>query len=84
MRLQNITVGITWDYKKITLGIVRLQKNYPWDYVRLQKNYPWDCIAITKIVGDYKYFTFGLQQDYTITVGLHLCSKDLFHKGEFL
>ena len=63
--------------KNVRRDYVRLQKHYPWDYVRFGKKYPWDCIAITKIVGDYKYFTFELQQDYTITVGLHLCGKDL-------
>ena len=82
-----MTVGLRWDNKilpsghgiskKYPSGLCEITKNYPLDYVRLQKKISLGfCIAITKNVGDYKYFTFVLQWDYTITVGLHFCSKD--------
>ena len=63
---KKISVGIMWDYKKLSFGLREITKKISLGF----------CIAITKNVGDYIYFTFVLQWDYTITVGLHFCSKD--------
>ena len=82
-----MTVGLRWDNKILPSGH-GISKKYPSGLCEITKKLSLGlreitkkislgfCIAITKNVGDYKYFTFGWQWDRTITVGLHFCSKD--------
>ena len=78
MRLQNITVGITWDYKKIAVGIIKITVGITFGITKRR----WDYSVITKQFRDYVMVTLGVQYGYvgvtirlrwdTETVGLHL------------
>ena len=76
MRLQNITVGITWDYKKIAVGIIKITVGITFGITKRL----WDYSVITNNLGftlrlrwDYNTVTLGLQYGVVgITIWLHL------------
>ena len=80
LRLQNITVGITWGYKKIAVGIIKITVGITFGITKRR----WDYSVITKQFRDYVTVTLGLQYGYVgvtirlrwdynmVTLGLHL------------
>ena len=69
LRLQNITVGITWGYKKIAVGIIKITVGITFGITKRR----WDYSVITKQFRDYVTVTLGLQYGYDgITIWLQL------------
>ena len=69
LRLQNITVGITWDYKKIAVGIIKITVGITFGITKRR----WDYSVITKPSRVYVTVTLGLQYGYVgITIRLQL------------
>ena len=68
MRLQNITVGITWDYKKIAVGIIKITVGITFGITKRR----WDYSVITKQFRDYVTVTLGLQYGYSWITFIYL------------